>query len=178
MKKLFITLIALLLSNYSFSQSIDGKWIFEVVSGQSPNTMYEFKDGHLGDSSITVGGGVLTLRAERSGTNLDTIISSSFNGDGTSSDQIMILFPSGSTLVGTPTSMTDTTGGSTSGEYALYLKAAGEAGFNAAATQIHQFDVDSDVDGYGTWNIIGRSSTNTASSYEVRMIPSSGSAPS
>ena len=45
MKNLFITLIALLLSNYSFSQSIDGKWIFEVVSGQSPNTMYEFKDG-------------------------------------------------------------------------------------------------------------------------------------
>ena len=143
-----------------------------------PSPIFELKDGHLGDSSISVGGGTLTLQAERSGSNLDTIISSSFNGDGTSAEQIMILFPSGSTLSGIPTSMTDSLGGSTTGEYVLYLKAAGEAGFNAAGTQIHQFDVDTDVDGYGTWNIIGRNSTNTAASYEVRMIPSSGSAPS
>jgi len=58
------------------------------------------------------------------------------------------------------------------------LKAAGESSFTAAGTQIHQFDVDTAVDGYSTWNIIGRNSINTAASYEVRMIPSSGSAPS
>jgi hypothetical protein len=143
-----------------------------------PSPIYELKTGELGTSSITVGGGTLTLRAERSGSNLDTIISSSFNGDGTSAEQILILFPSGSTLGGIPTSMTDNLGGSTTGEYVLYLKAAGESSFNAAATQIHQFDVDTAVDGYSTWNIIGRNSINTAASYEVRMIPSSGSAPS
>jgi hypothetical protein len=143
-----------------------------------PSPIYELKDGHLGDSSITVGGGTLTLRGERSGSNLDTIISSSFNGTETLPDQILILFPSGSTLGGAPTSMTDSLGGSTAGEYVLYLKAAGESSFNAAGTQIHQFDVDTAVDGYSTWNIIGRNSINTAASYEVRMIPSSGSAPS
>mgnify|MGYP006141830749 CR=1 FL=1 len=45
MKKLLFTLITLFFANSSFSQSIDGKWIYELVPGQIPNTMYEFKDG-------------------------------------------------------------------------------------------------------------------------------------
>jgi hypothetical protein len=73
--------------------------------------------------------------------------------------------------------MTDSLGGSTAGEYVFYLKAAGESSYTAAGTQIHLFDVDSEVDGYTRWNIIGRNSVNTAASYEVRLIPSSGSAP-
>ena len=89
----------------------------------------------------------------------------------------MIIFPSGSDMDGIPTSMTDTLGGSTSGEYVLYVKAAGESSFTAAGTQIHMFDVDSAVEGYTRWNIIGRNSVNTAASFEVRLIPSSGSAP-
>jgi hypothetical protein len=135
------------------------------------------KDGHLGDSSITVGGGTLTKRAEVSGSNLDTIISSSFSGNGSTAEQIMIIFPSGSDMGGIPTSMTDTLGGSTVGEYVLYLKAAGESSFNAAGTQIHMFDVDSAVEGFTRWNIIGRNSVNTAATFEIRLIPSSGSAP-
>ena len=142
-----------------------------------PSPIYEFKTGDLGTSSITVGGGTMTLRNTVSGSNLDTIISSSFSGDGSTAEQIMIIFPSGSDMDGIPTSMTDSLGGSTNGEYVLYLKAAGESSFTAAGTQIHMFDVDSAVDGYTRWNIIGRNSVNTAASYEVRLIPSSGSAP-
>ena len=142
-----------------------------------PSPIFEFKDGHLGDSSITVGGGTLTKRAEVSGSNLDTIISSSFSGDGTTAEQILIIFPSGSDMNGTPTSMTDTLGGSTVGEYVLYVKAAGESGYTVGGTQIHMFDVDSAVEGFTRWNIIGRNSVNTAASYEIRLIPSSGSAP-
>jgi hypothetical protein len=142
-----------------------------------PSPIFELKDGHLGDSSITVGGGTLTKRAEVSGSNLDTIISSSFSGDGTTADQILIIFPSGSDMGGTPTSMTDTLGGSTVGEYVLYVKAAGESSFTVGGTQIHMFDVDSAVEGYTRWNIIGRNTVNTAASYEIRLIPSSGSAP-
>jgi len=142
-----------------------------------PSPIYEFKTGDLGTSSITVGGGTMTLRNTVSGSNLDTIISSSFSGDGSTAEQIMIIFPSGSDMDGIPTSMTDSLGGSTNGEYVLYLKAAGESSFTAAGTQIHMFDVDSAVEGYTRWNIIGRNSVNTAASYEVRLIPSSGSAP-
>ena len=142
-----------------------------------PSPIYEFKTGDLGTSSITVGGGTMTLRNTVSGSNLDTIISSSFNGNGSTAEQIMIIFPSGSDMDGIPTSMTDTLGGSTNGEYVLYLKAAGESSYTAAGTQIHMFDVDSAVEGYTRWNIIGRNSANTAASYEVRLIPSSGSAP-
>ena len=142
-----------------------------------PSPIYEFKTGELGTSSITVGGGTMTLRNTVSGSNLDTIISSSFNGNGSTAEQIMIIFPSGSDMDGIPTSMTDSLGGSTSGEYVLYLKAAGESSFTAAGSQIHMFDVDSAVEGYTRWNIIGRNSVNTAASFEVRLIPSSGSAP-
>ena len=152
----------------------------DLITGyqsSGPSPIFEFKDGHLGDSSITVGGGTLTKRAEVSGSNLDTIISSSFSGDGTTSEQILIIFPSGSDMDGTPTSMTDTLGGSTLGEYVLYVKAAGESGYTVGGTQIHMFDVDSAVEGFTRWNIIGRNSVNTAASYEIRLIPSSGSAP-
>ena len=44
-------------------------------------------------------------------------------------EQILIIFPSGSDMDGIPTSMTDSLGGSTNGEYVLYLKAAGESSF-------------------------------------------------
>jgi len=142
-----------------------------------PSPIYAFKTGYLGSGSITVGGGSLSLRNTVSGSNLDTIISSSFTGDGSTAEQIMIIFPSGSDMGGIPTSMTDTLGGSTDGEYVLYVKAAGESSFTAAGTQIHMFDVDSSVDGYSRWNILGRNSVNTAASFEVRLIPSSGSAP-
>jgi hypothetical protein len=152
----------------------------DLITGYNsvgPSPIFELKDGHLGDSSITVGGGTLTKRAEVSGSNLDTIISSSFSGDGTTAEQIMIIFPSGSDMGGIPTSMTDTLGGSTVGEYVLYLKAAGESRYTAAGTQIHMFDVDSAVEGFTRWNIIGRNSVNTAATFEIRLIPSSGSAP-
>ena len=142
-----------------------------------PSPIYAFKTGYLGSGSVTVGGGTMTLRNTVSGSNLDTIISSSFNGNGSTAEQVMIIFPSGSDMDGIPTSMTDSLGGSTTGEYVLYLKAAGESSYTAAGTQIHMFDVDSAVDGYSRWNIIGRNSVNTAASYEVRLIPSSGSAP-
>jgi len=140
-----------------------------------PSPIYEFKSGELGSSTITVGGGTITLRAERSGSNLDSIISSSFAASG--GDQIMILFPSGSTLTGTPTSMTDSSGTDTD-EYILYLKGQSDSSFGSVATNIHKFDVDSAVDGYTTWNIIGRTTADADSSFEARLIPSSGSAPS
>ena len=45
MKNLIITLFLISSSNIVFGQSIEGKWIFEIIPGQQPNTMYEFKDG-------------------------------------------------------------------------------------------------------------------------------------
>ena len=143
-----------------------------------PSPIFELKDGHLGDSSITVGGGVMSLRSTQSGSNLDANISASFAGDGSSSDQILIIFPSGSDLTGIPTSMTDSTGGSTAGEYVLFQKLSGESSFNAASSIIHKFTLDSAHDGFDDYFIIGRQSAGTFASAELRLIPSSGSAPS
>ena len=143
-----------------------------------PSPIFELKDGHLGDSSITVGGGVMSLRSTQSGSNLDANISASFAGDGSSSDQILIIFPSGSDLTGIPTSMTDSTGGSTAGEYVLFQKLSGESSFNAASSIVHKFTLDSAHDGFDDYFIIGRQSAGTFASAELRLIPSSGSAPS
>ena len=143
-----------------------------------PSPIFELKDGHLGNSSITVGGGVMSLRSTQSGSNLDANISASFAGDGSSSDQILIIFPSGSDLTGIPTSMTDSTGGSTAGEYVLFQKLSGESSFNAASSIIHKFTLGSSHDGFNDYFIIGRQSAGTFASAELRLIPSSGSAPS
>lgn len=141
-----------------------------------PSPLYALKTGNLGNSSITVGSGTMTLRAERSGSNLDSVISSSFT-TGNTAEQILIIFPSGSDMNGNPTSMTDSAG-NTNGEYILYLKGQSDSSYGAVATQIHMFDVDSPVDGYTRWNVIGRTTTDADSSFEARLIPSSGSAPS
>ena len=120
----------------------------------------------------------MSLRSTQSGSNLDANISASFAGDGSSSDQILIIFPSGSDLTGIPTSMTDSTGGSTAGEYVLFQKLSGESSFNAASSIIHKFTLGSSHDGFNDYFIIGRQSAGTFASAELRLIPSSGSAPS
>jgi len=147
-----------------------------TYTADTASPFLKIKEGSLGNSSIAVTGGTLTLRNTVSGSNLDTIVSSSFNGDGSTAEMIMIVFPSGSDMTGTPTSMT-VDAGSTLGEYIMYLKAAGETSYTAAATTIHGIELDSTHEGYDTWYVIGRTDVNTASSYEMRIIPSSGSAP-
>jgi len=49
--------------------------------------------------------------------------------------------------------------------------------FLGLVVKIHQFDLDNDIDEVTTYYVIGRNSAAAAASYEIRLIPSSGSAP-
>ena len=150
-----------------------------LVSTYSADTASPFKkikEGSLGQSTISVSGGQLDLRQEVSGSNLNTIISSSFSEVSTAR-QILVIFPSGSDMIGTPTSMTDSLGGSTDGEYVMFVKGAGDTSFGSETSTIHGVELDSPHEGYSTWYVIGRTGTNADSGFEVQIIPSSGSAP-
>jgi hypothetical protein len=145
-------------------------------TADTTSPFYLLKGGSIGNSSITVGGGTMTLRNTISGSNLTTIVSQSFDGSN-STETFMILFPSGSDMTGIPKSMTDTLGGSTSGEYVMYAKTAGESSYNVVASTIHSLQLDNAHEGYTKWNVIGRTGTHATTAYEIKLVPSSGSAP-
>jgi hypothetical protein len=148
-----------------------------TYSADTASPFKKIKEGSLGDSSIVVTAGQLDLRKEVSGSNLNTIISSSFDGI-SAARQILVIFPSGSDMTGTPTSMTDGLGGSTIGEYVMFVKGAGDTSFGSETSTIHGIELDTPHEGYSTWYVIGRTGTNADISYEVQIIPSSGSTPS
>lgn len=150
----------------------------QTYTADTTSPFYLVKTGALGTGSITVGGGVMTLRATTSGSNLAANISESFSGNGGTAEQILIFAPSGSDLSGIPTSMTDSTGGSTAGEYVLFQKLSGESSFNASTSTIHKIPLDVPHIGIDAYFAIGRQSAGTFSTAEIRLVPSSGSAPS
>ena len=79
-------------------------------------------------------------------------------------------------MTGIPTSMTDATGGSTSGEYVLVEYADGIAApLGATPSIIHSIVLDSPKDGYTEWFVIGAKQQNSASNMRLQVIPSSGS---
>ena len=73
--------------------------------------------------------------------------------------------------------MAEAFGGSTEGEYVLNVNDAGSFANTINSATIHELTLDSAHEGYTDWFIIGRTGTNTASSYQIRLTPSSGSAP-
>ena len=87
------------------------------------------------------------------------------------------MFPSGSdNLRPIPTSMAQTFGGSTVGEYVMQINGDG-AGWGIEGANIHEIVLDTAVNGYTDWFMIGRANYNAAASnYQLRIIPSSGSA--
>lgn len=150
-----------------------------LVTSYTADTSSPFfllKSGSIGSPSISVGGGTMTLRNTISGSDLRTIVSQSFEGSN-GSETFVIVFPSGSDMVGTPTSMTDTLGGSTFGQYVMYVKTAGEGSFTIRESTIHTIQLDSSHLGFGKWNIIGRTGTHATTNYEIKLVPTSGSAP-
>jgi len=147
-----------------------------AYTADTTSPFFRIKSGDLGNSTITVGGGQMNLRSEVSGSDLNTIISSSFSAGGVS-EQILVVFPSGSDMIGTPTSMTDTLGGSTNGEYVMFVKGGADTSFGSETSTIHGIQLDTAHEGYSTWYVVGRTGINADNSYEVQIIPSSGSAP-
>jgi hypothetical protein len=90
--------------------------------------------------------------------------------------QTIIVFPSGSSMGGVPTSMTDSFGGSTAGEFVLveYVDGTG-APLGVASTVIHSIVLDSAKDGFTEWNVIGTKGQNSGTTMRLKVLPSSGS---
>ena len=137
------------------------------------------KEGGMASSSLSPTGGTMTRRAEISGSSPTAVVAalSSFAGNGSTQEQILIAIPSGSDMNSIPTSMAEAFGGSTEGEYVLNVNDAGSFANTINSATIHELTLDSAHEGYTDWFIIGRTGTNTASSYQIRLTPSSGSAP-
>ena len=150
------------------------------VTGYTANTAspyYKLKAGDVGSSSITLAGSKnATLGGTISGSNFNDAIRAAGNMTWGTGVQTLFIIPSGSTMTGIPTSMTDGTGGSTTGEYILveYADGTGQP-LGATPSIVHSIVLDSTKDGYDEWFVIGAKSQNSATNMRLQIIPSSGS---
>ena len=150
------------------------------VTSYTANTLspyYRIKSGDLGNSTINLSGGASAILASNiSGSDFNTTIRSAGNMGWASGVQTIIIVPSGSSMTGIPTSMTDSTGGSTIGEYVLVEYADGTtAPLGATNSIIQQITLDSAIGGYSDWFVIGAKQQNNASGMRLQIISSSGS---
>jgi hypothetical protein len=151
------------------------------VTAYTANTAspyYKFKAGDIGSTTISLAGSkTATLAATVSGSDLNTAISASAGAMSWANGvQTIIVFPSGSSMGGVPTSMTDSFGGSTAGEFVLveYVDGTG-APLGVASTVIHSIVLDSAKDGFTEWNVIGTKGQNSGTTMRLKVLPSSGS---
>lgn len=153
----------------------------EITSFTADTTspVYRIKSGDLGNSTITVGGGTLTRRAIASGSSPSSIIQNigQFSGDGSTAEQIILIYPSGSDMTGIPLAIAESFGGSDVGDYVLNVNDAGAWANTINGANLTLLEIDTEHEGYDHWYILGRTGTNTASTFEVRLTAESGSAP-
>jgi hypothetical protein len=133
----------------------------------------------LGDASLSMSGGATATRvAILSGSKLDTILNDAGPFTmGSTAEQYIVITPSGSDMYGVPTSVRDSFGGSTAGEFVMSVNADG-GGYGIEATDIHQLDIEGSLNGYDKYVVIGRTGHNAAGSVYIRFTESSGSIPS
>ena len=96
---------------------------------------------------------------------------------GGGANQYIVITPSGSDMIGVPTSMTDSFGGSTAGQYVMAINADGGS-WGAESSIVHLLDTSGSVNGYDKHFVIGRKGHNAANTVLMRIIASSGSLPS
>ena len=147
----------------------------------------------LGDSTITVeygGSQTATLRGSAAGSNLDDILDGLGTltiGGSPASERIFIIIPSGSNLTGIPTTLSNVDPGSNSnsGEYVVFVSPDGTyqdssdaLGNDIKFANIHKLTLDTAVNGYSDWIVIGTADRFQNANAYVRIVPSSGSVPS
>ena len=149
------------------------------LTADTSSPIYKMINGSLGDSSIAVGGGTLTRRALASGSSPSAILEDigSFAGAGNTSEQLLFIYPSGSDMSGIPTDIVFSFNGTDEGDYVLNVNDAGGFANTISGARLNKITLSSAHEGYNDWFVIGRTSTNTALSYEARLTAESGSVP-
>jgi hypothetical protein len=149
------------------------------VNSYTANTsspFYKIKSGEIGNNSISLSTGAMTLAGSSSGSNLNTIIRSISPMAWSNAVQTIIIFPSGSDMTGIPTSMIDSFGGSTAGEYVLVQYINGtSAPIGPTNSIIHSLTLDSPHEGFSEWFVLGAKSQAAGSTMRLQVLPSSGS---
>jgi len=137
----------------------------------------KFRSGSIGDSSIAVGGGTITLISTG---NLPTLTELNTLGNlnfSSAVQQVIILFPSGSDIGAQPSAMYDSTLPAASpqaGRYALYNNNSTIPG--VAGSGVYYFNLNTAKNGYNRWGMIF-SEAGTSANAPFHIIPDSGSAP-
>jgi hypothetical protein len=149
------------------------------ITSYSDNSIIDYLAGNLGSSEIDMGGGFnLTQRLLDSGSDLGQLLSGSNSFVVSPTEQILIIFPSGSDMTGITTSIGDVYGGSTSGEYILNVNTGAGWSNTIKGANIHSFQTDSTIDGFTEYFIIGTTvNGGIGGTIQLRLTPSSGSAP-
>ena len=83
---------------------------------------------------------------------------------GGGANQYIVIAPSGSDMIGVPTSMTDSFGGSTLVSM-LWLHKPDGSGWGAENSIIHTLDTSGSINGYDKHFVIGRKGHNAAVQY-------------
>ena len=163
-------------SNYNSVMGIstvNGSTPPEVTAFTANDTSpFRLISSSLGDTTLSLAGGAnATKAAEVSGSDLNTVISQSAAAMSWANGvQTIIIAPSGSDMIGIPTSMTDSFGGSTAGQYVVVEYVDGtSAPLGAAASNIHLLDTSGSINGYDKHFVIGVKGQNSATTMRLKV---------
>ena len=145
-----------------------------VIAG-SP--MEAFKAGAFTGSSFSVAGG-FTANLVTASLQEDLQDISNLGNLNINNQQVFIIFPDTGSLVPDITSMKDSFGGSTSGEYVLYTKDANSDDDSSRSTKLFEFTTSTSISGSTNYKMIATNYKLVSTAEQFYLVPSSGSTPS
>jgi len=148
-----------------------------ALTAASQSLFAALSSGSIGSSKIVLSGGEsATLMASGSGSNLDTVLSSSIGTLSTgSTGQIVIVYPSGSDMY-VPTSIVESFDSSVGGAVPAFNIDGG--GFSIESGIVHSLIPSQSTLGFSEWFVFGRKTRNAIGSSAIfRLVNSSGSLP-
>lgn len=145
-----------------------------VIAG-SP--MEAFISGAFTGSSFSIAGG-FTANLVTASLQEDLQNISNLNNLNINNQQVFIIFPDTGSLVPSITSMKDSFGGTTSGEYVLYTKDANSDDDSSRSTKLFEFTTLNSISGSTSYKMIASNYKLVTTAEQFYLVPSSGSTPS
>lgn len=139
--------------------------------------MEAFKAGAFTGSSFSVAGG-FTANLVTASLQEDLQDISNLGNLNINNQQVFIIFPDTGSLVPDITSMKDSFGGSTSGEYVLYTKDANSDDDSSRSTKLFEFTTSTSISGSTNYKMIATNYKLVSTAEQFYLVPSSGSTPS
>ena len=145
-----------------------------VIAG-SP--MEAFISGAFTGSSFSVAGG-FTANLVTASLQEDLQDISNLGNLNINNQQAFIIFPDTGSLAPAITSMRDSFGGTTSGEYVLYTKDANSDDDSSRSAKLYEFTTLNSISGSTAYKVIATNYTLVTTAEQFYLVPSSGSTPS